>query len=75
MYIYGHLILYRGYKGLQNGDALISHGFQNNPAAAGAPAGGTMFTAGYYLKHQFCSPSSTLSVQTNLFFLNLVYTL
>jgi hypothetical protein len=36
-------------------------GFQNNRAAAGAPAGGMRFTAGYfvqYLKHQFCSPSS-----------------
>jgi hypothetical protein len=24
-------------------------GFQNNPAAAGAPAGGTRFTAGYFV--------------------------
>jgi hypothetical protein len=42
----------------------------------GAPAGATRFTASYfvsYLKYQFCSPSSTLSFQTNLFFLNLLY--
>jgi hypothetical protein len=55
---------------------IIKQGFQNKPAVAGAPAGATRFTAGYfvwYLKYQFCSPSSTLSFQTKLFFINLVY--
>jgi hypothetical protein len=62
----------------RNGKVLLVQGFQNKPAAAGAPAGVMKFTAGYfvwYLKYQFCSPSSTLSFQTKLFFLNLVYTL
>jgi hypothetical protein len=54
---------------------IAEQGFQNNPAPAGVPAGGTKFTAGYFvqfLNYQSCSPSSTLSFQTKLFFLNLV---
>jgi hypothetical protein len=54
----------------------LQQGLQNKQPAAGAPAGGTRFTAGYfvwYLKYQFCSPSLTLSFQTKLIFLNMVY--
>jgi hypothetical protein len=29
--------------------SIVVQGFQNNPAAAGAPAGGTRFTAGYFV--------------------------
>jgi hypothetical protein len=53
-------------------------GFQNKPAAAGAPAGATTFTASYfvyYLKYQFCSPSSTLSFQVIFHQPGLLYSL
>jgi hypothetical protein len=33
----------------KNRSYIAPQGFQNNPAAAGAPAGGTMFTAGYFV--------------------------
>jgi hypothetical protein len=33
----------------QTSQGYIIQGFQNNPAAAGAPAGGTRFTAGYFV--------------------------
>jgi hypothetical protein len=55
---------------------VIQQGFQNNPAASGAPVDTMRFAAGFfvsYLKYQFCSPSSTLGFQTKLFLLNLVY--